>query len=82
MSSSGQVQHTWQGDVSYTSKDCRDLQLCNGNSQGEHYAHRCMTHHQGLEDGEACKAVLVVCSVHRNKVYRDVEQEDKILSAR
>lgn len=76
------VQHGQWGDVRYTSKDCRDPHLCNGNTQGEHYGYGCGIAHQGLEGGERCNAVKVTCSVHRSRLYRDLEQEDKIRTSK
>lgn len=76
------VGHGKWGDPRYTGKNCRDPRTCSGNTQGSHLQFHCGVQHKGLEDGEACKAVLVFCSVHRNKLYRDLEQEEKILSAR
>lgn len=45
---------------------------------GMHLAQRCGIAHKGLDAGETCQAVRVLCRLHPSRIHRDLEQEDRL----
>jgi hypothetical protein len=78
-----EIRHGNWGDAFYASS----LTCLNRKQPGEcvapgaHLGHTCGIQHEGLEDGEACKAVKVTCQIHEPRIHRDLEQEDRMRRA-